>query len=200
MTPLLAMDYPKDLSPVFQGFLSKQGKSQLIKRWQRRYFVLYPGFLMYWPEERDFLSKKKAKGLVDLAECSLAMAEQHTKRAHCFGIFHHERRDYFLQAPSHAVLLEWMRHIEHMLGVDEESVGMEDFELLNLVGKGAYGKVVQARKKDTGNIVDNTELDSEDSEVMKGAVVNMLLDFERKLIKPGQAPSDKPRELAHKLS
>jgi len=152
MTPLLAMDYPKDLSPVFQGFLSKQGKSQLIKRWQRRYFVLYPGFLMYWPEERDFLSKKKAKGLVDLAECSLAMAEQHTKRAHCFGIFHHERRDYFLQAPSHAVLLEWVRHIEHMLGVDEESVGMEDFELLNLVGKGAYGKVVQARKKDTGNI------------------------------------------------
>ena len=54
-------------------------------------------------------------------------------------------------APSHAVLLEWVRHIEHMLGVDE-STGIEDFNLLNLVGKGAYGKVVQVRKKDTGKV------------------------------------------------
>ena len=38
-----------------------------------------------------------------------------------------------------------------MLGVDE-STGIEDFNLLNLVGKGAYGKVVQVRKKDTGKV------------------------------------------------
>jgi len=152
LAPQLSMEFPKDGIAVFKGFLSKQGKSMLLKRWQRRYFVLYPGVLMYWSEERDFLQKKNAKGLVDLSECSLAMAEQHTKRPHTFGIFHHERRDYFLQAPSHDVLLEWVHHIEHMLGVDEDKVGMEDFELLNLVGKGAYGKVVQARKKDTGKI------------------------------------------------
>jgi hypothetical protein len=126
-------EFPRELAPVFKGYLSKQGKSQLLRRWQRRYFVLYPGFLMYWPEERDFVSRKKPKGFVDLSECSLAPVEQHTNRAHSFGIFHHERRDYFLDAPSHHVLLEWVHHIEHMLGVDEESVGMEDFELLNLV-------------------------------------------------------------------
>jgi len=35
-------------------------------------------------------------------------ATQHTKRPHTFGIFHHDRRDYFLEAPSHTVLLEWV--------------------------------------------------------------------------------------------
>ena len=57
----------------------------------------------------SFALKRKPKGSVDLAECSLATAEQHTKRANTFGIFHHGRRDYFLEAPSHAVLLEWVR-------------------------------------------------------------------------------------------
>ena len=153
VSPLGAVvtDFPRDQVPVFKGVLSKMGKSQLFKRWHRRYFVLYPGFLLYWPEEKDFALKRKPKGSVDLAECSLATAEQHTKRANTFGIFHHGRRDYFLEAPSHAVLLEWVRHIEHMLGVDE-STGIEDFNLLNLVGKGAYGKVVQVRKKDTGKV------------------------------------------------
>jgi hypothetical protein len=59
---------------------------------------------------------------VDLCECSLATAEQHTKRPNTLGIFHHVRRDYFLEAPSHAVLLEWVTHIEHCLGVDQDKV------------------------------------------------------------------------------
>ena len=53
-----------------------QGKSQLLKRWQKRYFVLYPSLLMYWAEERDFISKKKPKACVELMGCSLATAEQ----------------------------------------------------------------------------------------------------------------------------
>ena len=59
-------EFPRDVAPVFKGYLFKQGKSQLLRRWQRRYFVLFPGFLMYWPEERDFVSRKKPKGFVDL--------------------------------------------------------------------------------------------------------------------------------------
>eukprot|EP01133_Synstelium_polycarpum_P012976 gene12976-15251_t len=33
-----------------------------------------------------------------------------------------------------------------------ERVGVHDFDLLNLVGKGSFGKVIQVRKKDTGEI------------------------------------------------
>jgi serine/threonine protein kinase len=34
----------------------------------------------------------------------------------------------------------------------EEKVGVADFELLNLVGKGSFGKVIQVRKIDSGEI------------------------------------------------
>jgi len=33
-----------------------------------------------------------------------------------------------------------------------EKVSLEDFELLNVIGKGSFGKVIQVRKKDTGKI------------------------------------------------
>lgn len=33
-----------------------------------------------------------------------------------------------------------------------ESLSIEDFELLRVIGKGSFGKVMQVRKKDTGRI------------------------------------------------
>lgn len=33
-----------------------------------------------------------------------------------------------------------------------EKVGLNDFELLHLIGKGSFGKVIQVKKKDTGKI------------------------------------------------
>ena len=35
--------------PVKKGFLNKQGKT--IQRFRNRFFVLYPGFLVYYDEE-----------------------------------------------------------------------------------------------------------------------------------------------------
>ena len=35
--------------PVKKGFLNKQGKT--IQRFKNRFFVLYPGFLVYYDEE-----------------------------------------------------------------------------------------------------------------------------------------------------
>lgn len=36
--------------------------------------------------------------------------------------------------------------------VEEKKVGIPDFELLKVIGKGSFGKVLQVRKKDTGKI------------------------------------------------
>lgn len=35
---------------------------------------------------------------------------------------------------------------------DSKSLTIEDFELLKVIGKGSFGKVMQVRKKDTGRI------------------------------------------------
>jgi len=108
--------------------------------------------LVYWADEKDFINKRRPKGVIELAECSLATAEQHTRRLNTIGIFHPQRREYFLEAPSRPVLLEWVKRIEGFLGVGEEGVAISDFECLSIVGKGAYGKVLQVRKVDTGKI------------------------------------------------
>lgn len=137
-------------TPLHRGYLNKLSQNKFVKKWQQRFFVLYPGKMYYWAEEKDFLERKKAKGLIELTDCSLATAEQHTKRVNTIGIFHTERRDYFLEAPNKKVLSEWVTLIEGILGVYEEKVTLNDFEVLNLVGKGSYGMVVQVRKKDSG--------------------------------------------------
>jgi len=45
---------------------------------------------------------------------------------------------------------DWIHAIERQLGVAQGSVTLSDFELMTLVGKGAYGRVIQVKKKDTG--------------------------------------------------
>jgi RAC serine/threonine-protein kinase len=129
-------------SPICKGYLSKESKS-LVRRWQQRYFVLYADRIDYWSDEREFVDGKKKKGSIDLSGCSLATAEQHTKRFNTFGIFHTRRRDYFLEAPNQSSLIMWVEHIENILGVKEKGVSIDDFELMTVVGQGSYGKVVQ---------------------------------------------------------
>jgi hypothetical protein len=104
-------------------------------------FSIVPGRQCYWVEEQEFKAGKKPKGQIDLAGCSLATGEQHTKRMNTFGLFHTHRRDYFLEARNRNELMHWVTNIEGILGVKEEGVGMNDFELTTVVGKGGYGKV-----------------------------------------------------------
>eukprot|EP00286_Rhodomonas_abbreviata_P026010 CAMPEP_0181291732 /NCGR_PEP_ID=MMETSP1101-20121128/2127_1 /TAXON_ID=46948 /ORGANISM="Rhodomonas abbreviata, Strain Caron Lab Isolate" /LENGTH=510 /DNA_ID=CAMNT_0023396149 /DNA_START=250 /DNA_END=1778 /DNA_ORIENTATION=+ len=121
-------------------------------RWQPRWVVLTDGFLFYWASERDFLERRAHKGAVDLRDCSLATAEQHTKKPFTFGIFHTKRRDYFFDALEEKEMVEWVQRIERVLGVGQNSVSLQDFELLTMVGKGAFGRVIQVRKIDSGKI------------------------------------------------
>eukprot|EP01133_Synstelium_polycarpum_P008377 gene8377-9846_t len=86
-----------------------------------------------------------------------------------------------MKAPSIEEMNSWMeiltRTLEKMKLVTakggapaKERVGVEDFDLLNVIGKGSFGKVLQVRKKDTGmiyamkvlnkkNIVERKEID-----------------------------------------
>eukprot|EP00282_Hemiselmis_andersenii_P043019 CAMPEP_0172066180 /NCGR_PEP_ID=MMETSP1043-20130122/11025_1 /TAXON_ID=464988 /ORGANISM="Hemiselmis andersenii, Strain CCMP441" /LENGTH=490 /DNA_ID=CAMNT_0012726325 /DNA_START=273 /DNA_END=1742 /DNA_ORIENTATION=+ len=134
-----------------QGALHKEGKT-LIKRWQPRWVVLTDGCLYYWASQADFQAGRQHKKEIKLSDCSICTAEEHTKKPFSFGIFHPQRRDYFFDALDDRQLLEWVHAIEKVLGVVSGSVTLSDFDCLTLVGKGAYGRVIQARKKDTGTV------------------------------------------------
>jgi hypothetical protein len=59
----------------------------------------------------------------------------------CSHRFTFNRRDYFIEAPSKKDLHKWVRKIEIALGVRQEGIGLPDFELMSVVGKGAAGMV-----------------------------------------------------------
>jgi len=168
-------------TPLHQGYLNKEGKGMMGKRWQQRYFALYETKLCYWVDISEFKAQKKPKGQIDLRGCSLATGEQHTKRMNTFGLFHTHRRDYFLEARNKESLMVWVTNIEGILGVKEEGVGMSDFELMTVVGKGGYGKVVMVKKLDTGKIYAMKIL-SKESMVSKNKVQEKKeSDFEKEM-------------------
>ena len=140
--PFTAQHHAARDSAVMVGYLSKQGKN-LMNRWQQRYFVLYQQRLDYWSDEKSYLDCRERKGTVDLAECSLATAEQHTTRPNTFGIFHVTRRNIFLEAANQRSLMEWIEKIEKVLKVKEKGVTIRDFDIMETIGEGGYGKVVQ---------------------------------------------------------
>ena len=116
-----------------------------MNRWQQRFFTLFPQRLDYWPDERAYRDSRERKGTIDLTDCSLATAEQHTTRPNTFGIFHISRRNIFLEAPNQKSLMEWIEQIERVLKVKEKGISIRDFDILDTVGEGGYGKVVQVR-------------------------------------------------------
>ncbi len=142
--PLTTRQLKNNDSAILQGYLSKQGKN-LMNRWQQRFFALYPQRLDYWLDEKAFRDCRERKGTIDLTDCSLATAEQHTIRPNTFGIFHVSRRNIFLEAPNQMSLMEWIEQIEKILKVKEKGISIRDFDVLDTVGEGGYGKVVQVR-------------------------------------------------------
>eukprot|EP01132_Coremiostelium_polycephalum_P002161 gene2161-2660_t len=137
-----------------QGFLIKEGGS--IKTWRKRWCVLKNGSIYY--------SKNPSSGelgIIHLKNVS-SVVQSNRKKKNCFEVVTPERT-YFMKAPSPEEMKSWIDTLNQMLskmknmGLEEFKknkikVGVEDFDLLNVIGKGSFGKVMQVRKKDTGRI------------------------------------------------
>jgi len=130
------------------GFLTKEGGS--IKTWKKRYFVLKNGELSYF---KDKGGEELGKILLSTAS-SIQLADKR-KKPNCFEIVTAQRIYAFI-AETEEERKEWvdllLKQKEQAPLKPIERVGVEDFDLLNLVGKGSFGKVMQVRKKDTGKI------------------------------------------------
>jgi len=129
-------------NPEMKGFLVKQG--YYIRSWKKRFFVLKEGKIYYFEGERE----NDPRGMIDLSECTVAPASQKTGKEYSFGIFHPRNRTFLLYADKEEDLKEWFTAIHR----DEERISIDDFELLCVIGKGSFGKVLQVMKKDNKKI------------------------------------------------
>jgi len=143
-----------------QGFLVKEGGRW--KTWKKRYFVLKNGILYY--------SKKQDGGhigIIDLKISNNIGDIQYKKKVSCFFV-ETPKRTYFLSAPNDGERSSWIKVLceerDRLQGKLQKSdgtaiapmkydkIGLEDFVLLKVIGKGSFGKVFQVRKKDNDKI------------------------------------------------
>jgi len=93
------------------------------------------------------------------------------KKKNCFEIGT-PNRTYYLSAETEQERDEWIKRVKESITGKKETaktIGLQDFDLLAVIGKGSFGRVLQVRKKDNGrifamkvlnkqNILDNHEL------------------------------------------
>jgi len=130
------------------GWLVKEGGS--IKTWKKRYFVLKNGEFAYFKDKKE----REAKGAIILAQASAIQLGERKKHPHCFEIVT-PGRVYAFSCETEDERKTWVEalSLEKTANADKEKkVSVEDFDLLNLIGKGSFGKVMQVKKKDTGKI------------------------------------------------
>jgi RAC serine/threonine-protein kinase len=140
--------------PKKEGFLTKEGGG--FKSWKKRWFVLNNGGLSYYKGKGD----TDPLGVIALTSAGRIQPTDRKKKTHAHGFeIPTPARTFYLCAESETDKHAWIEAIEQAKDTlskkrtkQEEKVGVADFELLNLVGKGSFGKVIQVRKIDTGEI------------------------------------------------
>jgi len=136
-----------------EGYLTKEGGG--FKRWKKRWFVLKGGDLSYFKNKGD----QQSLGVISLPTAGHIKATDRKKKVYGFEI-PTPSRTYYLAADTETEKQSWLDALNSKKdevskkkgGKGEDKVSVADFELLNLVGKGSFGKVIQVRKRDTGEI------------------------------------------------
>jgi serine/threonine protein kinase len=128
------------------GFLTKQG--HVRKNWKKRWFVLErdpargENSLVYYKSPQNPVQR----GIIPLDDVTISLITN-LDMEHCFAIFHPQRKTYFMVADSAVDLVQWIKAIRN-----DHRVGLIDFEVLSVLGKGNFGKVMLVRHKQTSNM------------------------------------------------
>ncbi|GAM22887.1 hypothetical protein SAMD00019534_060620, partial [Acytostelium subglobosum LB1] len=142
------------LAPIkIEGYLTKQGGS--FKSWSKRWFILRKGELSYYKSKSD---TSEPKGTIPLKTVGFIRISE-KKKKHVFEI-HTAGRTILVMADNDESRNRWIEVLtrERDLIINADTIKkpakltVDDFELLKLVGKGSFGKVLQVRKKDTNDI------------------------------------------------
>jgi len=156
------------------GYLVKEGGK--FKTWKKRWMVLKNNVIYY--------SKKQNSGELGIVRLHGVTPEQvgastRTKKGLSMFEIKTPNRIYFLCSDTERERDLWIEAIKQSIsgkGLGSngngsgKKIGVQDFDLLHVIGKGSFGKVLQVRKKDNGkiyamkvlnkkNILDNNELE-----------------------------------------
>eukprot|EP01064_Diplonema_japonicum_P028169 TRINITY_DN4263_c2_g1_i1.p1 TRINITY_DN4263_c2_g1~~TRINITY_DN4263_c2_g1_i1.p1 ORF type:complete len:435 (+),score=87.86 TRINITY_DN4263_c2_g1_i1:97-1401(+) len=149
------------MAPEKCGMLKKSGGG-MLKRDQERWFELSNKRLYYYKQNPE--NGEAPLGCIPVGS-DVVVAED-TKQKSISVSGPHLPKSYTLFCSSESELNEWVTAIENSKessekGLDttgddsddgDKKVGLDDFEPLCVVGKGSFGKVMQVKKKDTGEI------------------------------------------------
>ncbi len=143
-----------------QGFLTKEGGGW--KSWKKRFCVLRNGELSY--------SKKPqggSLGIISLVGAGDIQSCEYKKKEFCFSMQTPSRTWYMCCASDSdreswiAVLRKEKDRINNVakqtaasggVAPPAKPLGLEDFNLMRVIGQGSFGKVFQVRKKDNDQI------------------------------------------------
>lgn len=154
-------------SPIKEGWLSKQGG--FIKTWKKRWFTLTDGMLNYTDKPG-----KKIQGSIDLKKASTVEATTECRKQPAFKIVIPSVRTYILHASNKTECQEWIDACENVRKAhssggsstaasgkgsapakaeqQQERVGLDNFDLIRVLGRGTYGKVQLVRCKIDGQL------------------------------------------------
>jgi serine/threonine protein kinase len=120
-------------------------KGSLLSGWQRRWFVLYPLVLKVYSAPNAEL-----KAELDLKQ-AVAALDPSTKHPFTFEV-KNAKKSLLISASSDAEASEWVDKISRAIRLQYMKVSLAEFEILKVLGSGAYGKVRMVRLKPTGQI------------------------------------------------
>jgi hypothetical protein len=134
---------PSDAYVVKSGWCIKLGA--IFKTWRKRWFVLTPRELQYF-----VAPSRQQKGAIDLSGASASL-DPKCKRQPAFAV-RAGRRTYQIVAETGPDAADWVRVITEAVNACHEKVGLEDFQILRVIGQGSYGKVRLVQYRRTGHL------------------------------------------------
>jgi len=162
------MEVTVDTNIVRDGWLMKRGEH--FKNWRPRYFVLKTDglFLGYKNKPADLGEPGEPCNNFTVKSCQTMSSDQPKPCAFALrGLYMETVVERMFHTETESERNDWIKDIEtvrnglegfveeipsaeqSVLVSDEKKVGMEDFELLKVLGRGAFGKVVLCREKTT---------------------------------------------------
>lgn len=128
-----------------QGWLVK--KSGLPHIWHKRYCVIEDNcFYIYLDEGRQKCTNWFA--ITEKSKVSLMDADKKLR----FKILQPTGKTFYFQAKDEIDYHRWLNQIL-LLSIPENTNKINDYEIISVLGRGYYGKVVLARHKETGKYV-----------------------------------------------